>query len=68
MILAELSEIITTSPNSFDEAISIGVARLNKTLENLKPAWVQEQQPKLDKNGKIREYRVNLKVSFTLID
>ena len=68
MSVAKVTEIIASSPNSFDDAIREGVARATKTLKNVKSAWVQNQQVKLDGDGKIREYRVQLKVSFVLED
>ena len=53
---------------SFDDAIKVGVARAQKTLRNLKSAWVQSQQLKLDEKGNITEYRVQLKVTFIIDD
>ena len=67
MTVARVTEVIASSPNSFDDAIKIGVARANKTLKNVKGAWVQDQKVVID-GGNIREYRVNLKVSFVLND
>jgi dodecin len=66
MSVAKVSEIIASSPVSFDDAIKVGVARAHKTLKNLKSAWVENQQVKLDDNGQILEYRVQLKVTFVL--
>lgn len=66
MSVAKVSEIIASSPVSFDDAIKTGVARAHKTLKNLKSAWVESQQVKLDDNGQITEYRVQLKVTFVL--
>jgi len=68
MSVAKVSEIIASSPTSFDDAIKVGVARAHKTLKNLKSAWVENQQVKLDGEGQIREYRVQLKVTFVLED
>ena len=68
MTVAKVTEIIASSPKSFDDAILIGVARAHKTLKNLKSAWVQDQQIKLDNDGKITEYRVHLKVTFIIDD
>jgi hypothetical protein len=65
MSVARVTEIIATSPNSFDDAIRIGVARAAKTLDNVKGAWVQDQELILD-DGSIKEYRVHLKVTFVL--
>jgi flavin-binding protein dodecin len=46
----------------------VGVARAHKTLKNLKSAWVENQQVKLDDQGQILEYRVQLKVTFIIDD
>jgi dodecin len=48
-------------------AIEKGIARAVKTLKNVEGAWVKEQKV-IVKNGKISEYRVDLKVTFILID
>jgi flavin-binding protein dodecin len=42
-----------------------GIARANKTLQNLTGAWVKSQKVRIA-NGKITEYRVLLKVTFVL--
>ncbi len=68
MTVAKVSELIVSSPVSFDDAIKIGVQRAQKTLRNLKSAWVESQQIKLDDEGKITEYRVQLKVTFIIDD
>jgi dodecin len=68
MPVAKVSEIIVSSPKSFDDAIKIGVERAQKTLRNLKSAWVQSQQIKLNDKGEITEYRVQLKVTFVIDD
>lgn len=66
MTVAKVTEIIASSPRSFDDAIKNGVARAHKTLSNLKSAWVQDQQILLDNEGQITEYRVQLKITFVL--
>ena len=68
MSVVKVSEIIASSPKSFDDAIKTGIARAHKTLKNLKSAWVENQQVKLDHEGQILEYRVQLKVSFLIED
>lgn len=66
MSVAKVSEIISSSPKSFDDAIKAGVTRAQKTLKNLKSAWVENQQIQLGENGQITEYRVQLKITFVL--
>jgi hypothetical protein len=65
MTVAKVSEITSTSPKSFDDAIDKGIKRASKTLDNVEGAWVQEQKVVV-KRGKIAEYRVNMKVTFVL--
>jgi hypothetical protein len=67
MSVARVTEITAASPKSFEDAVRLGIARANKTLENVKGAWVQGQKVVVE-NGKITEYRVTLKVTFVLKD
>ena len=66
MSVAKVSEIIASSPVSFDDAIKIGLARAQQTLKNVRSAWVESQNIKLDGKGQIEEYRVQLKITFVL--
>ena len=67
MAVAKVTEITSSSTKSFEDAVRMGVARAEKTLENIKSAWIQEQKLKIER-GKITEYRVNMKVTFILKD
>lgn len=67
MAIARVTEIISSSNKSFEDAIEQGVARAVKTLKNVEGAWIKEQKVVI-KNGKISEYRVDLKVTFILVD
>jgi dodecin len=67
MSVARVTEIISSSKKSFDDAVERGIKRAAKTLKNVEGAWVKEQKV-IVKNGKIVEYRVDLKVTFILID
>jgi flavin-binding protein dodecin len=67
MSVAKVTEITSSSRKGFDDAIRKGIARASKTLEGIKGAWVQGQTLEVE-NGKIVEYRVNMKVSFVLRD
>lgn len=65
MSVARITEISATSSQSFEDAIKQGLARAHKTLHGVKSAWVKEQT--IDVNdGEIRDYRVNLLVTFIL--
>lgn len=67
MAVAKVTEIIASSEKSFEDAIEQGIARACKTLDQVKSAWIKEQKVKVD-NGKIREYRVAMLVTFVLKD
>jgi flavin-binding protein dodecin len=63
--VGKVVEISAASTKSFEDAIALGVARASKTLKNDQGAWVKEQKV-IVKDGKIAEYRVDLKVTFIL--
>lgn len=65
MSVAKVSEISAASKKSFEDAIETGIARADETLDNIQGAWVNEMTVKVD-GGKIKEYRVNMKVTFVL--
>ena len=67
MAIAKVSEIICSSEKSFDDAIKDGIKRADKTLENIRGAWVKDQKVVVER-GKIVEYRVILRVTFVLKD
>lgn len=65
MSVAKIVEITAESRESFEDAIRQGIQRASKTVENIKGAWVKEQQVVVE-SGKITAYRVDLKVTFIL--
>jgi flavin-binding protein dodecin len=67
MAVARVTEISSTSPKSFEDAIQQGVARATKTLRNVKGAWIKEQRVDID-GDRIVLYQVNLMVTFVLDD
>ena len=67
MSVAKVSELISTSKKSFEDAIQQGLARASKTLRNIRSVWIKEQHVRLEKN-KIVEYQVNMLVTFILDD
>ena len=67
MAVAKVSEIIASSPKSFDDAVASGIQRASKTIKNIRGAWVAQQKVKVE-GGKITEYRVTMRVTFVLKD
>jgi len=67
MSVAKVSEISATSPKSFEDAIQQGLKRAGKTLRHIRSAWVKEQHVRCEE-GKIKEYQVNMMVTFVIDD
>ena len=67
MSVARVTEISSRSERSFEDAINQGIDRANKTLRNVKGAWIKEQSVDID-DGRITAYRVNMLVTFVLDD
>lgn len=65
--VARVTEIIASSPKSFDDALDVGVDRACKTLDGVKGAWIKDQKVDVE-DGKITAYRVTLMVTFVLKD
>jgi hypothetical protein len=67
MSVAKVSEISATSTTSFSDAIDQGISRANKTLRNVRSAWIKEQHVRV-RNDAITEYQVNMMVTFVIDD
>lgn len=67
MTVAKVSEITSSSDKSFNDAIARGIKRASKTLKNITSAWVADQEVEIDK-GKIKTYRVRMRITFVIED
>ena len=65
MAVAKVTEIIASSPKSFEDAIQTGIARASRTLRNVRSAWIKEQSVRVT-DGHVSEYQVNMMVTFVL--
>lgn len=65
MSIARVTEISSDSNKSFEDAIEKGIEKASETLDNIEGAWVQDMKVTC-KDGKIKEYRVNMKLTFVL--
>ena len=67
MSVARVTEINSSSKKSFEDACEKGIERATETLKNVKGAWIDGQKIVVE-DGKISEYRVNMRVTFVLED
>lgn len=65
--VARITEISATSTKSFEDAIRSGIERAAKTLDGVAGAWMQDMKVDIA-DGKITQFRVNMKVTFILRD
>jgi len=65
MSIAKIIEISSESTDSFDDAVSTGIQRASKTVQNIQGAWVKDMQAKVE-DGKVTAFRVDMKVTFVL--
>jgi len=67
MSVAKIVEINAASTVGFEDAVKVGVEKAAQTLTGIRGAWIQEQTVIVE-DGKVMEFRVNMKVSFILED
>ena len=67
MSIAKVTEITSSSKESFEDAVREGIARASKTIANIRGAWINEQNVVVE-GERITEWRVNMRVTFVLND
>jgi flavin-binding protein dodecin len=67
MAVARVTEVVCSSTESFQDAITQGIDRASRTLRGMTGLKVLEQKAKIE-NGKITEYRVQMAITFVLDD
>jgi dodecin len=65
MAILKVIEVLSSSPNSWEEATQNAVTQAAKSLKNIRSVYVQEHSAAV-KDGKVSEYRVNLKLTFEI--
>jgi dodecin len=63
--VAKVIELTASSSTSIEDAVQNGIRRADSTLDNVEGAWIQDIKCVV-KNGKISEWRVNMKITFLL--
>ncbi|MFS4455860.1 dodecin family protein [Maribacter sp. 2304DJ31-5] len=63
MAVLKVIEVLANSNKSWEDAVDSAVAQASKSVKNIRSVYVNEQSAAVD-NGKISEYRVNVKITF----
>lgn len=67
MAVARTTEVIGSSPTSWEDAVKTALERANKTLRNLTGLEITKMNASI-KDGKIAEYRAHVRITFILED
>jgi flavin-binding protein dodecin len=65
MSILKVIEVMSNSTTSWEDATQQAVTEASKTLKNIRSAYVKEQTAQVV-DGRVTEYRVNLKVTFEI--
>jgi len=63
MTVIKVVELLSNSKKSWEDATAQAIKRASKSIKNIRSANVGNMSVTVD-NGKIKEYRVSLKVTF----
>ena len=63
MAVLKVIEILASSPTGWEDATQQGIQEASKSLKNIRSAYVKEHSVTVDGN-QIKQYRVNLKITF----
>lgn len=63
MAILKVIEVLANSNTSWEDATSKAVAQASKSVKNIRSVYCNEQSATV-KDGKIDEFRVNVKITF----
>ena len=66
MSVAKIIEVNAASPTSMEDAVKKGLAKTAETVKGIQGAWVNEIKVVTGADGSIREWRVNLRITFVI--
>jgi flavin-binding protein dodecin len=65
MAILKVIEVLSSSDKSWEDATKKAVEKASKSVKHIRSVYVQDQSAAV-KDGKVTEFRVNLKVTFEL--
>jgi hypothetical protein len=66
MTVAKVIELTSSSAKGIEDAVQTGLHKCAESVKNIKGAWVNEIKVVTADDGSIREWRVNLRVTFVV--
>lgn len=65
--VAKLIELSAASSRGIEDAVQTGLGRCAQSVKNIRSAWINETRAVTDDDGKVVEWRVNMRANF-LVD
>lgn len=66
MSVAKVIEFSSSSTKGVEDAVQSGLKKVAETVKNIQGAWVSETKVVTDPSGHIKEWRVNLRITFVV--
>jgi flavin-binding protein dodecin len=66
MTISKVIEISASSSKGIEDAVEHGLGKVSKTVKNIKSAWVNDIKVMTEDDGRIIEWRVNMRVNFVV--
>jgi flavin-binding protein dodecin len=66
MSIAKVIELSSSSPKGIEDAVQSGLKKVSQTVKNIRSAWVNDIKVKTSDDGKIVEWRINMRVHFVV--
>jgi hypothetical protein len=64
--VTKILEVSASSKKGIEDAVEGGLKKVAKSVKHLKGAWVNDIKVVTDDDGKVTEWRVNMRVSFVV--
>ncbi|MGA9342686.1 MAG: dodecin family protein [Rhodanobacteraceae bacterium] len=66
MSVTKIVELNSSSSKGIEDAVQKGLAKLSKTVKNIKSAWINEIKVATGNDGTVTEWRVNMRINFVV--
>ena len=66
MTVAKVIELSSSSPKGIEDAVQQGLRKVSHTVKNIRGAWVNDIKVVTDAEGNVKEWRVNLRITFVV--
>lgn len=66
MSVAKVIELTSSSGKSIEDAVQSGLLKCAESVKNIRGAWVNDIKVTTDDDGRVKEWRVNLRITFVV--